>query len=44
MREINRIEGTAFLFSTHDQHIMEHARRVVRIQDGAIIGDEKRGS
>jgi putative ABC transport system ATP-binding protein len=44
MREINSREGTTFLFSTHDQRIMEHARRIVSIQDGAIIGDEKKVS
>jgi putative ABC transport system ATP-binding protein len=44
MREINAREGTTFLFSTHDQRIMEHARRIVRIQDGAITGDEKKES
>jgi putative ABC transport system ATP-binding protein len=44
MREINTREGTTFLFSTHDQRIMEHARRIVRIQDGAITGDEKKGT
>jgi putative ABC transport system ATP-binding protein len=42
MREINSREGTTFLFSTHDQRIMEHARRIVRIQDGDIIADEKK--
>jgi putative ABC transport system ATP-binding protein len=42
MREINAREGTTFVFSTHDLHIMEHARRIVRIQDGLIIGDERR--
>ena len=44
MREINSREGTTFLFSTHDHRIMEHARRIVRIQDGAITGDEKKES
>ncbi|MCU0609933.1 MAG: ABC transporter ATP-binding protein [Chitinispirillaceae bacterium] len=42
MREINRREGTTFVFSTHDLHIMEHARRVVRITDGLITGDERK--
>jgi putative ABC transport system ATP-binding protein len=42
MREINSREGTTFLFSTHDQRIMEHARRIVRIQDGDIIANEKK--
>ena len=36
MREINRAQGTAFLFSTHDRQIMEHAARLIRIRDGRI--------
>jgi putative ABC transport system ATP-binding protein len=42
MREINAREGTTFIFSTHDLHIMEHARRIVRILDGSIVGDERK--
>jgi len=34
MRQINETEKTTFIFSTHDAHIMEHARRVVNIRDG----------
>ena len=40
MKEINSKEGTTFVFSTHDQRIMDHAHRVVHIQDGIIAGDE----
>lgn len=39
MREINRAQGTAFLFSTHDRQIMEHAARLIRIRDGKIEED-----
>jgi putative ABC transport system ATP-binding protein len=44
MRDINRLEGTTFLFSTHDHRIMEHARRIVSIADGSIVGDENKGA
>jgi putative ABC transport system ATP-binding protein len=44
MREINSVEGTTFVFSTHDRTIMEHARRVVNIHDGLIASDEQKGS
>lgn len=40
MKELNKREGTTFLFSTHDAHIMEQARRVISIRDGLIIGDK----
>ena len=36
MKDINRREGTTFIFSTHDPRVMEMADRVVRIQDGEI--------
>ncbi|HOX32580.1 MAG TPA: ABC transporter ATP-binding protein [Spirochaetales bacterium] len=36
MRQINEEEGTTFIFSTHDAHIMGKARRVVRILDGRV--------
>jgi len=39
MKEINRRDGTSFLFSTHDAHVMSQARRVVDIRDGLITTD-----
>ena len=36
MREVNEAEKTTFIFSTHDSHIMEHARRLVNIRDGLV--------
>lgn len=36
MRDINRREGVTFIFSTHDQRVMEMADRVVRIFDGRV--------
>jgi len=38
MLEINRSAGTTFIFSTHDPSVMSHARRVVRLVDGRIVG------
>jgi putative ABC transport system ATP-binding protein len=43
MRQINDIEKTTFIFSTHDSHIMEHARRVVSLRDGLLAGAEGGG-
>jgi putative ABC transport system ATP-binding protein len=42
MLRLNKEDGTTFIFSTHDQMVMEYARRVVRIRDGEIEGDEKK--
>ncbi len=36
MREMNERLGVTFLFSTHDPAVMEHARREVKLHDGAI--------
>jgi putative ABC transport system ATP-binding protein len=38
MKEMNEQRQTAFVFSTHDQRILERATRIVRLQDGRIVG------
>jgi len=40
MLTLNKAEGTTFIFSTHDQMVMDYARRLVRIRDGQIESDE----
>jgi putative ABC transport system ATP-binding protein len=40
MVALNKSEGTTFIFSTHDQMVMDYARRLVRIRDGQIESDE----
>jgi putative ABC transport system ATP-binding protein len=42
MEELNREMGTTFVFATHDPRVMERARRLVRLVDGAIAFDERR--
>ncbi len=42
MAEMNKKENITFLFSTHDQRVIDKARRVITIEDGRIISDEKR--
>jgi len=39
MAEINREQGATFVFSTHDQRVMDKAKRLVTLRDGAIISD-----
>jgi len=39
MENLNRDHKTTFVFSTHDQMVMNHARRIVRLHDGEIISD-----
>jgi putative ABC transport system ATP-binding protein len=40
MREMNRRDGTTFIFSTHDPKVMSHANAIVRIVDGRIAARE----
>jgi putative ABC transport system ATP-binding protein len=44
MAELNRTEGMTFVFSTHDQRVIDRARRVVTIDDGVVVKDEWRES
>jgi putative ABC transport system ATP-binding protein len=37
MKELNRTEGTTFIFSTHDQSVMAHASAIVRLADGKLV-------
>jgi putative ABC transport system ATP-binding protein len=43
MALINREQKATFIFSTHDQRVMDKARRLIRLVDGAIVSDEIRG-
>ena len=37
MKELNRTEKTTFIFSTHDQKVMNHANAIVRLADGKFV-------
>ncbi len=39
MRAISRREGTAFVFSTHDQRLLERVDRRLMLHDGLIVDD-----
>jgi putative ABC transport system ATP-binding protein len=39
MVKLNKSEGTTFIFSTHDQMVMSHARRIIRLRDGQVESD-----
>jgi putative ABC transport system ATP-binding protein len=42
MKDINQKEETTFIFSTHDQMVMDFARRLIILRDGKIAEDNKR--
>jgi len=39
MKDLNQQEGTTFLFSTHDQRVVDQARRIIEFEDGQIKSD-----
>ena len=43
MARLNEERGTTFLFSSHDRHVLERARRLLTLTDGRITGDKAPG-
>ena len=41
MKKLNKETGTTFAFATHDPRVIKYANRVVTLQDGLIVKDEK---
>ena len=45
MEDLNKKEHITFIFSTHDQRVVNKAHRVITLEDGKIISDEyKKGT
>ena len=42
MLEMNQNKGVTFVFSTHDQMVMDHAQRLLLIRDGRVADDDER--
>ncbi len=42
MEKLNREEKVSFIFSTHDARVVKKARRVITIEDGKVIRDERK--
>lgn len=40
MEKLNKEEHITFIFATHDQRVMDKARRVITLDDGVVISDE----
>jgi putative ABC transport system ATP-binding protein len=40
MQTLNEQQGITFLFSTHDQHVMDRAKRIIHILDGKVESEE----
>ena len=42
MSKLNVNEKITFIFSTHDQRVIDRARRVITLEDGKIVSDKKK--
>ncbi len=42
MCKMNETKMVTFIFSTHDNMVMDYARRLVLLRDGIIVGDKKK--
>ena len=41
MYRLNKEENMTFIFSTHDQRVIDRAKRIITLEDGKILSDEK---
>ena len=42
LAHMNGEHGVTFIFSTHDKLVMDFSRRLIKLHDGRIVGDERR--
>ena len=42
METLNKEENITFIFSTHDQRVVNKARRVITVEDGRVVSDKRR--
>lgn len=42
MRDLNEKLKTTFVFSTHDELVMNFARRLILLRDGKVVGEERK--
>jgi putative ABC transport system ATP-binding protein len=42
MAKLNKEEDITFVFSTHDSRVISRARRVITIEDGKVVSDERK--
>ena len=41
MHRLNKEENMTFIFSTHDQRVIDRAKRIITMEDGKILSDKK---
>jgi len=40
MKDLNKKENITFIFSTHDQRVIDKAKRIITVEDGKVTSDE----
>ncbi|MDX1829859.1 MAG: ABC transporter ATP-binding protein [Lutibacter sp.] len=40
MKKLNEEENMTFIFTTHDQRVVDKARRIITLEDGKVISDQ----
>ncbi|MDA3823600.1 MAG: ABC transporter ATP-binding protein [Bacteroidales bacterium] len=43
METLNKEENITFIFSTHDARVVKRAKRVITVEDGKVLSDERKG-
>ena len=43
MRKLNEEHNVTFIFSSHDKMVIDYAKRVIKLRDGKIESDERKG-
>lgn len=42
MKKLNEELNTTFIFSTHDEKVMQYLERIIHLEDGKVVKDEDR--
>lgn len=42
MHRMNEDEGATFVFSTHDQRVIDKATRIIMLEDGKVVNDQRK--
>lgn len=44
MKKLNEDENITFIFATHDQRVVDKAERIITLEDGKVVSDERQKS
>lgn len=41
MQQLNQTQGVTFIFSTHDPRLLDYVQRIIHLEDGQVVSEEK---